>query len=222
MFWLLLFMLVECLCLDSCSISRHLIWTPFGTNWVWKQFCFFLCKLIRKLNVLVRFLRNWHGAYDSLHLLCIMRFMCFRCSPFIWSIVLSCLSFWGVRVLRDVVGGLRCSVVFGYFNPLLECPTATRVLWHVWGYLHHTTFKTHLERNIIIVIEDSNIYTNFSRNYIIFLSYSVPTAETCGARHVVPTHFLVLFFLPPPIISPSHYQPLYPHMPLFLHWWRRG
>jgi hypothetical protein len=103
----------------------------------------------------------------------------------------------------EVFGGI---MVFGYFNPLLECPTAARVLLHVWGYPHHTTFKTHLERNIIVVIEDSNIYTNFFRNYIIFLSYSVPTAETCGARHVVPTHFLILFFLPPPTVSPSHYH----------------
>jgi hypothetical protein len=32
----------------------------------------FLHELIQKLNVLVRLLRNWYGAYDSLHLLCIV------------------------------------------------------------------------------------------------------------------------------------------------------
>jgi hypothetical protein len=124
----------------------------------------FLCESIRKLNVLVRFVRNWYGAYNLLHLHCIVRFTCSvlvysyifflyeilsRCQFFehsvfeplkcqtwrsswaflsylgilsysgvsAWSIILSCLSFWGVgalryvRAFRDVVGGLSCSVV---------------------------------------------------------------------------------------------------------------
>jgi hypothetical protein len=144
--------------------------------------------------------------------------MCFRCSPFIWSIVLSCPVILRCSRVARCSGVSRCCgrfevfsgiVLLGYFNLLLECPTAAWVLLHVWGYPHHTIFKTHLERNIIVVIEDSDIYTNFSCNYIIFLSYFVQTAETCGARHVVPTH--------PPPISPSNYHattlPIY--APLF-------
>jgi hypothetical protein len=58
--------------------------------------------------------------------------------------------------------------------------------------------------NIIIVMEDSDLYINFSHKLIIFLTYSVQTIETCGARHVVPTNFLLLFLSP--TISPSPYE----------------
>jgi hypothetical protein len=100
----------------------------------------FFCELIRKLNVLVRFLE-----IDTEPMI---RCICFA----LWSSCVSVVvhsygrsfwvvrSFWGVHVLRDVlafrdvVGGLRCSVVSCCLVILIFCSNALPLLGCCYTY----------------------------------------------------------------------------------------
>jgi hypothetical protein len=124
----------------------------------------FSLELIQKFNVLVRFLRNWYEAYVSLHLLCIVRFMCSVAVYsyfFVWNskslsffecfelfrhfelyLVFRPGPFWGVRTLRyvrafrDVVGGLSGSVVPCYLVIFILCSNALLLLGCYYTYTY--------------------------------------------------------------------------------------